>query len=192
MKLIYITLPLLLTSCGIGNWNSADHQNSPGAPSLNQSSLHKPDQDKDDSLSFDSSDYRLIYDLCKEFDCGTQLYPKPAPLSDWKSGSPSSAWIYLHKQIPTMKRSTFDSFFHRNNPNIANNRTKSNVAPVDGLTITISSSSESRPQHFSRAGFSDDRKQALIMSSGSSGFVYLFSLSRKKWHNTGKAALWID
>jgi hypothetical protein len=141
------------------------------------------------AATFDELDYSLIADFCDGFNLRKQVLmkaphgPTPACSSTYDS---NLSWDYLHKQIPELRRETFDSFKRRNNP-IPIHESSEALAVQYGIDIVQDSADANQ---LSRGGFSGDREQALIYSGR--GVIHLFQRKGAKWEEVDSCVLWIS
>jgi hypothetical protein len=141
------------------------------------------------AASFDDSDYALIADFCDGFRVKKQVSyraphgPNPSCSSTYAANLP---WDYLRKEMPALRRDTFESFKRRNTP-IPTHEGSEDIAKRRGISIVHSPADA---YDLTRAGFSGNRQQALIYSGG--GVMYLLERKGTKWRHADSCVLWIS
>lgn len=145
--------------------------------------------------TFDDRDYELISDLAESFHTRPRVFWQAPPGPD---GSSSVTYLrdqdfdFLHKEMPSLRRDTFDSFVHRNSPIPAHRLLRWQSQQGKTVTVDIRASDPVKVMHLSRAGFSRDGNQALIYQGGGAGGIYLFERRGDTWYFSKMTVLWLS
>jgi hypothetical protein len=141
--------------------------------------------------TFDSRDYSFFSSILGVRKQDLELYyraphgPTPSCFSTWTKDTP---FLSLTKDLPALRRDTYNSFIERN-AEIAQHTITDFRSSVGRTIHIVKQRSDHAPLSLSRLGFSRDGRQALLYRNSS---FLLYTRVGNEWEETSASLIWME